>query len=129
MDKLATPNRGLIGLYRPGMTSPERLEKTTIGREEMLSDLLGKLSASAGKKTHQHFVFIGPRGVGKTHFLSLLRHRIASSPELQAKFTIVQFAEETHRLLSFADFLFAHLRNFGSVGRRGRLVETFCCNR
>ena len=100
----ATP-RTPIGLFRAGLTAPDRLEQTTIGREEMLADLLEKLQRSTGKKTHQHYVFIGPRGIGKTHFLSLLVHRIESSPDLCGRFTIVRFAEETHRLLSFADFL------------------------
>ena len=105
MAKSRSPARSRIGLYRPGMTSPDRLERTTVGREEMLRDLLEKLGRSAVKKTHQHYAFIGPRGVGKTHFLSLLVHRIESSEALRDKFTIVRFAEETHRLLSFADFL------------------------
>ena len=97
--------RGRIGLYRADITPPERLEQTTIGREPMLSDLLEKLERSKAKKTHQHYVFAGPRGVGKTHLLSLLVHRIAGSAILNPQFTVVRFAEETHRLLSFADFL------------------------
>ncbi|KKK57275.1 hypothetical protein LCGC14_3056100, partial [marine sediment metagenome] len=92
-------------LYRAGITSPERLEKTSIGREEMLGDLLQKIEHSTGKRTHQHYAFIGPRGVGKTHFLSLLVNRIESRAELRDKLTVVRFPEETHRLLSFADFL------------------------
>ena len=103
-DKSPSPRRP-IGLYRPGLTSPERLDKTTIGREEMLRDLLEKLARSTEKKSHQHYVFVGARGVGKTHLLSLLVHRIKSSSELRDRFTVVRFAEETHRLLSFADFL------------------------
>ncbi len=103
-EALSTP-RTPIGLFRAGLTAPDRLEQTTIGREEMLADLLEKLQRSTGKKTHQHYAFIGPRGIGKTHFLSLLVHRIESSPDLCGRFTVVRFAEETHRLLSFADFL------------------------
>ena len=102
-NKTPLTPRSPIGLYRAGITTPDRLEKTTIGREEMLRDLLEKLARWTRKKTHQHYAFIGPRGVGKTHFLSLLTHRIESSGELREKFTIVRFAEETHRLLSFAD--------------------------
>ena len=105
MVEAPSTTRTPIGLFRAGLTAPDRLEQTTIGREEMLADLLEKLQRSTGKKTHQHYVFIGPRGIGKTHFLSLLVHRIESSPDLCGRFTIVRFAEETHRLLSFADFL------------------------
>ena len=93
-----------IGLYRPGLSSPERLEHTTVGREETLRDLLEKLERSSTKKTHQHYAFVGPRGSGKSHFLSLLQHRVESSSELRAAFTVLRFPEAPHRLLSFADF-------------------------
>jgi len=105
MDKEKPRRRSQIGFYRAGITSSDRLEATTIGRDPILVDLLEKLEATVKKKTHQHYVLAGPRGVGKTHFLSLLAHRIRSSSTLSRKFTIVRFAEETHRLLSFADFL------------------------
>ena len=105
MAETRLKRRSPIGLYRAGITSPERLEKTSIGREEMLGDLLQKIEHSTGKRTHQHYAFIGPRGVGKTHFLSLLVNRIESRAELRDKLTVVRFPEETHRLLSFADFL------------------------
>ncbi|MGD0652799.1 MAG: tetratricopeptide repeat protein [Thermoguttaceae bacterium] len=105
MAETPSHKRGQIGFYRPGLISPDRLEHTTIGREYMLRDLMDKIENSYEKKTHQHYLFVGPRGVGKTHFLNLLEHRIACSPEMHKKFSIVRFAEETHRLLSFADFL------------------------
>ena len=105
MAKEKPRRRSQIGLYRAGISAPERLEQTTLGREQMLVDLIEKLAQATHKKTHQHYVFAGPRGVGKTHLLSLLVHRVETSPTLQRQFTIVRFAEETHRLLSFADFL------------------------
>ena len=98
-------HRSRFGLYRAGISSAKRLESTTVGREEMVNDLVEKLGRSKKKKTHQHYLFVGPRGVGKTHLLSLLVHRLNEAEETAGQFTVVRFAEETHRLLSFADFL------------------------
>ncbi|MCG8335480.1 MAG: tetratricopeptide repeat protein [Proteobacteria bacterium] len=78
---------------------------TTIGRQEELDELLEKLDRFYSKKKKQHFVYIAPRGVGKTHFLRLLEIRISRDGNLTEKFIILRFPEENHRLLSFADFL------------------------
>ncbi len=105
MDTTVKAPSEAIGFYRPGLSSPERLLKTTVGRQEMLEELLGKLERQARKKKKQHFVFIGPRGIGKTHFLKILKESIRSSPSLKDLYTIISFPEESHRILSFADFL------------------------
>lgn len=98
-------NDKVIGLYRPVIASPERLKATTIGRQEELEELLEKLDRFHTKKKKQHFLYIAPRGVGKTHFLRLLEIRIKQDENLTEKFIILRFPEENHRLLSFADFL------------------------
>lgn len=105
MDTTVSSPSEAIGFYRPGLSSPERLLKTTVGRQEILEDLLGKLERQARKKKKQHFVFIGPRGVGKTHFLKIMKESIRNSPSLKNLYTIISFPEESHRILSFADFL------------------------
>ena len=105
MDTTVNAPSEAIGFYRPGLSSPERLLKTTVGRQEMLEELLGKLERQARKKKKQHFVFIGPRGIGKTHFLKIMKESIRSHPSMKDLYTIISFPEESHRILSFADFL------------------------
>jgi tetratricopeptide (TPR) repeat protein len=94
-----------IGLFRSGITPVDRLLKTTVGRQEMLDDLLGKLSRGADKKGGQHYVFIGPRGIGKTHFLTLIETAVSGDQDLGRHYTIIRFPEENIRVLSFADML------------------------
>ena len=64
-----------VGLFRGSITPLDRLLDTTVGRKEMLEDLVEKLERNAKKKGGQHHLFIGPRGIGKTHFLTLLEKR------------------------------------------------------
>ena len=105
MDSQTVPARPQIGLYRSGITDEARMEETTVGREDMLVDLIDKIRSTHGKASHQHYVFVGPRGIGKTHFLSLVDYRIRRDPELAERVMVVRFPEEANRVGSFADFL------------------------
>ncbi len=94
-----------IGLYRGDLTDPERLNATTIGRRHLIDDLLEKLKQRQDKKSGQNHLFIGPRGIGKTHFLTLIEQGIAADATLKQSYTLIRFPEESNRILCFADML------------------------
>ena len=94
-----------IGLYRSGVTSPERLRKTSVGREHVLDNTIESLRGSVGRKSKHHMLFIGPRGIGKTHLLSCIEDTVVSDEALSADVVVVRFPEESNRTRSFADFL------------------------
>ena len=94
-----------IGLYRSGVTSPERLRRTSVAREHLLDNALESVRGSAGRKSKSHLLFIGPRGIGKTHLLSCIEDAVQSDEALGASVVVVRFPEESNRTLSFADFL------------------------
>ena len=94
-----------IGLYRSGITSPERLRQTSVGREHLLDNAIESVRGSLGRKSKHHMLFIGPRGIGKTHLLSLIEDAIQSDKALNAQAVVVRFPEESNQTLSFADFL------------------------
>ncbi len=104
-----------IGLYRSHAASIDRIVQTTVGRAEMLEDLLEKLQRNAGKKGGQHYLFIGPRGIGKTHFLSLVEKAVESREILNGSYTVIRFPEENNRILSFADILLEIVQNLGET--------------
>ena len=94
-----------IGLYRSGVTSPKRLCHTSVAREHLLDNAIESLRGSVGRKSKNHLLFIGPRGIGKTHLLSCVEDAVQSDETLSASVVIVRFPEESNRTLSFADFL------------------------
>ena len=98
-------HRTHIGLYRSGVTSPQRLRKTSVGRESVLDNAIESLRGSIGRKSKHHMLFIGPRGIGKTHLLSCIEDAVRSDDALSANTVVVRFPEESNRTVSFADFL------------------------
>ena len=97
--------RSNIGLYRSGVTSPERLRHTSVAREHLLDNAIESLRGSVGRKSKNHLLFIGPRGIGKTHLLSCIEDAVQADDALGASVVVVRFPEESNRTLSFADFL------------------------
>ena len=98
-------SRSNIGLYRSGVTSPERLRRTTVARRHLVDDAIESVRGSAGRKSKNHLLFIGPRGIGKTHLLSCIEDAVRFDEALGASVVVVRFPEESNRTLSFADFL------------------------
>ena len=94
-----------IGLYRAGVTSAKRLRHTSVARGHLLENAIESLRGSAGRKSKSHLLFIGPRGIGKTHLLSCIEDAVQSGESLGASIVVVRFPEESNRTLSFADFL------------------------
>ncbi|MGB2680981.1 MAG: tetratricopeptide repeat protein, partial [Candidatus Competibacter sp.] len=94
-----------LGLYRAGLTSAAHRRHITVARASLVQDTLELLRGSMSRQSKHHFLFIGPRGIGKTHLLSLIEDEIAASTDLAAHYAIARFPEESHRTLSFADFL------------------------
>ncbi|MCP5158695.1 MAG: tetratricopeptide repeat protein [Gammaproteobacteria bacterium] len=94
-----------LGLYRAGLTSAEHRRRITVARNPLVQDTLEILRGSMSRNSKHHFLFIGPRGIGKTHLLSLIEDEIAAASDLSAHYVVARFPEESHRTLSFADFL------------------------
>ena len=103
MPEPAPPSN--VGLYRAGVTSPERLRHTSVAREHLLDDAIESLRGSVKRKSKNHLLFIGPRGIGKTHLLSRIEDAVRSDEALGTRVVVVRFPEESNRTLSFADFL------------------------
>jgi DNA-binding MarR family transcriptional regulator len=102
---LNTQNTSPIGLYRTGLTSPERRNNMTVGRVAILQDSLQILRRAIGKPPKHHCLFIAPRGFGKTHLLSLIEDEVRANELLNKAYHVIRFPEEANRLLSFGDFI------------------------
>ncbi len=109
------PPTSQVGFYRAGLMSPEHRRFVTVGRDHLLEDLMESLRKNAGRPTKHHSLFIGLRGMGKTHLLSLIEDQIAADPQLSEHYLVVRFPEESLRTLSFADFLLGLVEILASI--------------
>jgi|HubBroStandDraft_6_1064221.scaffolds.fasta_scaffold80351_2 DNA-binding MarR family transcriptional regulator len=93
--------------YSPGNMTPEALEALFVGREKTLSDVLKRIAASATGEGKHFILLVGPRGVGKTHFIALAHHRLMTAPQYAAaeRRLKVAYLGEEWGVASFVDFL------------------------
>ena len=73
--------RTFLRRYKTNETSPEVLEAIFVQRHALADDLVQRVRESA-LTGNKHFVLlVGPRGIGKTHLVSLVVNRILDRPE------------------------------------------------
>lgn len=98
-----------IHLYRPQRTKPEDLEAVFVARESIVEGFLERLGRCGALASRQHYLFIGPRGIGKTCLLEVIQHRIRAGA-LGASWVPVALAEEGYAARSVANLLLEGLQ-------------------
>ena len=93
------------------MTQPETLEAITVGRRQELERIVELVADSVKTPAKHHVLVIGPRGIGKTHLVSLVNHHLQKKSELQGRMLIVWLKEEEWGVSSFLDLMIRILRN------------------
>ena len=91
--------------YNPWEMPEEELEATFIGRQAMLNRLLEAVREQNQAASIQHYVLLGPRGIGKTTLLLLLRRRLKKDAELAARWLCVHYREEEFYVYTLRDLL------------------------
>jgi len=94
-----------LRIFRPHRTPPQELEKTLVGRDPLLNEILEKLENWETGKSRQHYLFIGPRGIGKTNLINLIDYRIGKNPHLNKKWYTVSFSEDSYGITRVTDIL------------------------
>ncbi|WP_293349508.1 MULTISPECIES: tetratricopeptide repeat protein [unclassified Microcoleus] len=103
----------LISRFTPSLMAPETLEAILVQRHQLANYLVDKIRDSATTDNRHYQLLIGPRGIGKTHLVSLIYHRIAKMEDLQDRLLIAWLREEEYGIASFLDLLIAILRAIG----------------
>ena len=94
--------------YNPGQCSSEEMQSTFVAREAVLTSILDDLRSRTRARVNQHFLITGPRGIGKSNLLLMVRHRVAADDALSAAYLPLQTAEEEYSIASLRD-LFAKI--------------------
>ena len=96
--------------FTPSMMAPETLEAMLVQRDPLLSRCLDHVLESLQTGSLHHTLLVGPRGIGKTHLISLLHHRLTKTVEARDKALIAWMREEEWGVTSFFDLVMRVLR-------------------
>jgi DNA-binding transcriptional ArsR family regulator len=100
-----------LSRFTPSVMAPETLEAIFVQREELAERLISLIEASALSDSKQHNLLIGPRGIGKTHLVSIVYHRVRQLDSFRNnRLVIAWLREEEWGVMSFLDLLLRILR-------------------
>lgn len=95
---------GDISRYTPSNLPRETLEALFVQREALAADTIDRIRDSALSGNIHNILLVGPRGCGKTHFVSLIAHRLADDAALQSRLRVA-WLNEDETTTSFFDLL------------------------
>ncbi len=101
--------------FTPSMMAPETLEAMLVQREPLLQRSLGNVLESLHTGSSHHTLFVGPRGIGKTHLLSLLHHRLSQTAGVQGSSLVAWMREEEWGVASFFELVLRILRTLDTI--------------
>jgi tetratricopeptide (TPR) repeat protein len=90
-------------LYNPDLMSEEEIKKTFVGRAALVNELVLLIKKHPHEATTPHVMILGPRGVGKTTILLMVKFAIKDSG-LSDRWLPVKFPEELYGVYDLADF-------------------------
>ena len=99
--------------YSPGNMDRESLESLFVGRDDIMDDVLSRVTRSIQSPEKHYILLVGPRGSGKTHLLALANHRLMDHVDAAGARDTVAVAllnEEEWGVASFLDLVVRILR-------------------
>ena len=100
--------------YSPGNMDRQSLEALFVGRGDLMEDVLSRITKSILGTGKHYVLLVGPRGSGKTHFLTLAYHRLVDrlrAANAQGRVAVALLKEEEWGVASFLDFVVRILRS------------------
>jgi tetratricopeptide (TPR) repeat protein len=117
-----------ISRYSPNRTNPDDLERIHVERDDLLRDAVKRVREGVLGKKRKSLLFVGSRGSGKTHLVSLMVHRIRQDERVIGNVRIA-WLNEDETSLSYAELLVRIYRALASAYRdefdEGALEEAF----
>jgi tetratricopeptide (TPR) repeat protein len=96
--------------FTPSLMNPADLESIFVQREAIAADLVDRIRESVLTPTKHHSLIVGARGMGKTHLVSLVYHRVQAMADLHDRILIAWLREEEWGITSFLKLLLRILR-------------------
>jgi RNA polymerase sigma factor (sigma-70 family) len=99
----------LLFAFTPSLMSHDLLEKIFVAREDLAQELLQSVRDNVASKHLKHSLITGPRGMGKTHLLSILYYRIKEEKPLSEQVRLCWLSEEERGIASYFHLLYRML--------------------
>jgi tetratricopeptide (TPR) repeat protein len=94
-----------LSRFTPSLMELKVLEAIFVQRERLAQRILELIRDSALTLSKYHTLLIGPRGIGKTHLIALVYHRVQAMDDLRDHLLIAWLREEEWGVVSFLDLL------------------------
>ena len=107
-----------IRFQTPSQMEPESLEAIFVQRKRLAERLVDKIVDSAKTASKHHALLVGPRGIGKTHLVSLVYNRVynrvhnrdLAQEEVQGRLVVAWLREDAYSVASYVHLLLAILK-------------------
>lgn len=93
-----------ISRFNPQRMTEEEILSLSTGRDNLLKLMMDDMQVCLHPNSNQHFIFYGPRGIGKSFFTRLLKISHDRSPEFK-KSIFIQLPEEQSNISFVADLM------------------------
>ncbi|HMJ77604.1 MAG TPA: tetratricopeptide repeat protein [Iamia sp.] len=91
--------------FTPSVLDAELLEDLFVAREHLVADAVGRIERAARSDERSARLFVGPRGAGKTHLLSLVAHRARALPGFGSTFQLAWLPEDMWTVDGYDDLV------------------------
>ena len=113
----------MLSRFTPSLLEPDVLEAIFVRRESLASRLVELVRESALTRNRHYVLLVGPRGIGKTHLVSLVYHRLRQDAALAERLRVAWLREEEWGITSYLDLLLAILRALGEQHPEAGLAQ------
>lgn len=88
--------RRYYSAFTPSQHDKEVLEQLFVVRESMVEKIVAGIVESVTSNNKHYYMLVGPRGIGKTHLVSLINYRVQDSPQVKDKLCIAWLTEDAY---------------------------------
>ncbi len=83
-----------ISLYTPSNMDPDLRERVFVQRHRLLDQIVNWISQSLRSDIKRQFLFVGPRGSGKTLLVSMIEHRLSANDAIKDEYYLAWLGED-----------------------------------
>lgn len=107
---METPD-SYLSYFTPSQMTHETLEFILVKQQGLVRRLVEAIGSSARVEAKPQTLLLGPRGIGKSHIVALVYHRLKAEENANSSLILAWLAEEEWGVASLADFFLVVLRS------------------